>query len=137
MPSLLSAPTKGIPERHRIVIAGSVVVATDYSFAEKGGPHLYLTAKAKRGRRSIRFMPRGRCPSFRSTSAWWCGVTRRGGHAAPWTGIVGPRYAQDLEILGVAAIAPAANIKNIFAMNVEVGKLFGAYVRDVVQPVLR
>src|SRR6266487_1645647 len=51
-----------------------------------------------------------------------------GGHAALWTGIVGPRYARDLEILGVVAIAPAANIKNILAMDVAVDKRFGAYL---------
>jgi Secretory lipase. len=51
-----------------------------------------------------------------------------GGHAALWTGIVGPRYAPDLEILGVAAIAPAANIKNILAMNVAMDKRFGPYL---------
>src|SRR5256886_6447616 len=52
----------------------------------------------------------------------------QGGPAALWMGIVGPRYAPDLEILGVAAIAPAANIKNILAMNVEVDKRFGPYL---------
>ena len=52
----------------------------------------------------------------------------QGGHAALWTGIVGPRYAPDLEILGVAAIAPAANIGKILAMNVAVDKRFGAYL---------
>jgi pimeloyl-ACP methyl ester carboxylesterase len=52
----------------------------------------------------------------------------QGGHAALWTGIVGPRYAPDLEILGVAAIAPPANIKKILAMNVEADKRFGPYL---------
>jgi pimeloyl-ACP methyl ester carboxylesterase len=52
----------------------------------------------------------------------------QGGHAALWTGIVGPRYAPDLEILGVVAIAPAANIKNILAMNVAMDKRFGPYL---------
>jgi pimeloyl-ACP methyl ester carboxylesterase len=52
----------------------------------------------------------------------------QGGHAALWTGIIGPRYAPDLEIRGVAAIAPAANIENILAMNVEMDKLFGPYL---------
>ena len=47
MPSLLSAATKGIPERNRIVMAGWVVVATDYSFVEKGGPHPYLIGEAE------------------------------------------------------------------------------------------
>jgi len=44
------------------------------------------------------------------------------------TGIVGPRYAPDLEILGVAAIAPPANIRNALAMNVEADKRFGPYL---------
>src|SRR5438034_5847688 len=52
----------------------------------------------------------------------------QGGHAALWTGIVGPRCAPDLEILGVAAIAPAANIRNILSMNVMVNKRFGPYL---------
>src|SRR5213075_2371783 len=47
MPSLLSAPTEGIPGCDRIVMAGWVVVATDYSFAEKGGPHPYLIGEAE------------------------------------------------------------------------------------------
>src|SRR5437867_12115383 len=47
MPSLLSTPTKGIPERDRIVIAGWVVVTTDYSCAEKGGPHPYLIGEGE------------------------------------------------------------------------------------------
>jgi pimeloyl-ACP methyl ester carboxylesterase len=52
----------------------------------------------------------------------------QGGHAALWTGIIGPRYAPDLEILGVAAIAPPANIRNALAMNVEADKRFGPYL---------
>ena len=35
----------------------------------------------------------------------------QGGHAALWTGIIGPRYAPELKVLGIAAIAPAANIR--------------------------
>src|SRR5207248_11603530 len=34
----------------------------------------------------------------------------------------------DLKILGVVAIAPAANIKNILAMNVAMDKRFGPYL---------
>jgi pimeloyl-ACP methyl ester carboxylesterase len=52
----------------------------------------------------------------------------QGGHAALWTGIVGPRYAPDLEILGVAAIAPPANIRNALAMNLEADQRFGPYL---------
>jgi pimeloyl-ACP methyl ester carboxylesterase len=128
MPSLLSAATKGVPERNRIVMAGWVVVATDYSFVEKGGPHPYLIgeAEARAALDSVRAAERiSGLTLDRRTVVW--GYSQ-GGHAALWTGIVGPRYAPDLEILGVVAIAPAANIKNILAMNVTMDKLFGPYL---------
>ncbi len=128
MPSLLSTPTKGILERDRIVMAGWVVVATDYSFAEKGGPHPYLIGEgeARATLDSVRASRQMSELTLDKRMVVW-GYSQ-GGHAALWTGIVGPRYAPDLEILGVVAIAPAANVKNILAMNVEVDKLFGAYV---------
>ena len=128
MPSLLSASTKGILERNRIVMAGWVVVATDYSFAEKGGPHPYLIGEgeARAALDSVRAARQISGLTLDQRIVVW-GYSQ-GGHAALWTGIVGPRYAPDLEIRGVAAIAPAANIKNILAMSVEVEKMFGPYV---------
>jgi pimeloyl-ACP methyl ester carboxylesterase len=128
MPSLLSTPTKGIPWRDRIVMAGWVVVATDYSFAEKGGPHPYLIGEgeARATLDSVRAARQMSELTLDKRMVVW-GYSQ-GGHAALWTGIVGPRYAPDLEILGVVAIAPAANIKNILAMNVEMDKRFGPYL---------
>jgi Secretory lipase len=128
MPSLLSAQTKGIAERDRVVSAGWVVVATDYSFAEKGGPHPYLIGEGEARAtldsvRAARQMPE--LTLDKRLVAW--GYSQ-GGHAALWTGIVGARYAPDLEILGVAAIAPAANIKKILATNVAMDKRFGPYL---------
>ena len=52
----------------------------------------------------------------------------QGGHAALWTGIVGPRYAPDVKIVGVAAIAPAANPTRIIVQNPTVEKMLGPYV---------
>jgi pimeloyl-ACP methyl ester carboxylesterase len=128
MPSLLSMPTKGIPERDRIVTAGWVVVATDYSFAEKGGPHPYLIGEgeARAALDSVRAARQMSELTLDKRMVVW-GYSQ-GGHAALWTGIVGPRYAPDLEILGVAAIAPPANIRNALAMNVEADKRFGPYL---------
>jgi pimeloyl-ACP methyl ester carboxylesterase len=128
MPSLISAPTQSIPACDRIVKAGWVVIATDYSFAEKGGPHPYLIGEgeARATLDSIRAARQMSELTLDRRMVVW-GYSQ-GGHAALWTGIVGPRYAPDLEILGVAAIAPAANIKNILAMSVEVEKMFGPYV---------
>jgi pimeloyl-ACP methyl ester carboxylesterase len=128
MPSLLSLPTKGIPERDRIVMAGWVVVATDYSFAEKGGPHPYLIGEgeARAVLDSVRAARQMSQLTLDKRMVVW-GYSQ-GGHAALWTGIIGPRYASDLEIMGVAAIAPATHIKNSLAMNVEMDKRFGPYL---------
>jgi len=128
MPSLLSTPTKGILWRDRIVMAGWVVVATDYSFAEKGGPHPYLIGEgeARAALDSVRAARQMSELTLDKRIVVW-GYSQ-GGHAALWTGIVGPRYAPDLEILGVAAIAPPANIRNALAMNVEADKRFGPYL---------
>jgi pimeloyl-ACP methyl ester carboxylesterase len=128
MPSLLSLPTKGIPDRDRIVMAGWVVVATDYSFAEKGGPHPYLIGEgeARAALDSVRAARQISGLTLDKRVVVW--GHSQGGHAALWTGIIGPRYAPDLEIRGVVAIAPSANIKNILAMNVEIDKRFGPYL---------
>jgi pimeloyl-ACP methyl ester carboxylesterase len=128
MPSLLSMSTKGIPWCSRIVMAGWVVVATDYSFAEKGGPHPYLIGEgeARAALDSVRAAQH--MPELTLDKHMVIWGYSQGGHAALWTGIVGPRYAPDLEILGVAAIAPPANIKKILAMNVEADKRFGPYL---------
>jgi pimeloyl-ACP methyl ester carboxylesterase len=128
MPSLFSAPSAGIPGRDRIVKVGWVVVETDYSFAEKGGPHPYLIGEgeARAALDAVRAARQMSELTLDKRVVVW-GYSQ-GGHAALWTGIIGPRYAPDLEILGVAAIAPAANIKNILAMNVAVDKRFGPYI---------
>ena len=128
MPSLLSAASKGIPDRDRIVMAGWVVVATDYSFAENGGPHPYLVGEgeARAALDSVRAARQMSELMLDKRLVVW--GHSQGGHAALWSGIIGPRYAPDLELRGVAAIAPATNIKNILAMNVEVDKMFGPYL---------
>jgi pimeloyl-ACP methyl ester carboxylesterase len=128
MPSLMSLPSKGVFERNRIVMAGWIVVATDYSFAEKGGPHPYLIGEgeARAVLDSVRAARQISELTVDKRMVVW-GYSQ-GGHAALWTGIVGPRYAPDLEICGVAAIAPAANLENILAMNVEANKRFGPYL---------
>src|SRR5213076_2061295 len=110
MPSLFSEPSAGIPGRDRIVMAGWVVVETDYSFAEKGGPHPYLIGEgeARATLDSVRAARQMSELTLDQRMVVW-GYSQ-GGHAALWTGIVGPRYAPDLEILGVAAIAPAVTL---------------------------
>jgi pimeloyl-ACP methyl ester carboxylesterase len=128
MPSLFSAPSAGIPGRDRIMKAGWVVVETDYSFAEKGGPHPYLIGEGEARAALDAIRAARQMSELRLDKRMVVWGYSQGGHAALWTGIIGPRYAPDIEILGVAAIAPAANIKNILAMNVAIDKRFGPYL---------
>jgi pimeloyl-ACP methyl ester carboxylesterase len=128
MPSVLSMSTKGIPWCSRIVMAGWVVVASDYSFAEKGGPHPYLIGEGEARATLDSVRAAQHMPELMLDKRMVVWGYSQGGHAALWTGIVGSRYAPDLEILGVAAIAPPANIEKILAMNVEADKRFGPYL---------
>jgi pimeloyl-ACP methyl ester carboxylesterase len=128
MPSLVSAPALGIPALERVVAAGWVIVATDYSFVEKDGPHPYLIGEGEARAaldsvRAARQMPELKLAD--RTVVWG---HSQGGHAALWTGIVGPRYAPDIQIVGVAAIAPAANIRTILQMAPHDEKRLGPYV---------
>jgi acetyl esterase/lipase len=128
MPSLMSAPTEGIPARDRITAAGWVVIATDYSFAEKGGPHPFMIGEGE-ARASLDAVRAARQISgltLDPRAVVW--GHSQGGHAALWTGIVGPRYAPDVKIVGVAAIAPVTNIKDILAINVAVDQRLGPYL---------
>jgi pimeloyl-ACP methyl ester carboxylesterase len=128
MPSLLSDPVVGIPAIDRLAAANWVIVATDYSFAEKGGPLPFLIGEGEARAaldsvRAARQMPELKLDT--RTVVWG---HSQGGHAALWTGIVGPRYAPDVKIVGVAAIAPAANPIRIVAQNPTVEKMLGPYV---------
>ena len=128
MPSLLSMTTKGVPWCNRIVMAGWVVVATDYSFAEKRGPHPYLIGEGEARAALDSIRAARQMPELTLDKRMVIWGYSQGGHAALWSGIVGPRYAPDLEILGVAAIAPPANIEKNLSMNVEADKRFGPYL---------
>jgi pimeloyl-ACP methyl ester carboxylesterase len=128
MPSLVSAPTVGIPALDRIVQAGWVLVATDYAFPDKDGPHSYLIGEgeARSGLDAVRAARQMSALMLDERTIVW--GHSQGGHAALWTGIVGPRYAPDVPIVGVAAIAPAANMAHILALNGAVNKRLGPYL---------
>ena len=54
----------------------------------------------------------------------------QGGHAALWTGMLAPTYAPELQIDGVAALAPASNLPALVDVveTVTAGALFASYV---------
>ena len=128
MPSLFSAPALGIPALDRVVKGGWVVVATDYGFVEKDGPHPYLIGEgeARSGLDAVRAARQMSGLSLDARTAVW--GHSQGGHAALWTGIVAPRYAPDVQIVGVAAIAPTANLSKLFTTSARLDKRLGPLV---------
>lgn len=128
MPSLTSAPAVGIPATARLAREGWVIVATDYSFAEKGGPHPYLIGQGEARAALDALRAARRMPELKLSPQTVVWGHSQGGHSALWTGIIASRYAPDLEVVGVAAIAPTANMPKIMAMNPTVEKRLGPYV---------
>src|SRR5215831_7864053 len=128
MPSLVSVPTRGIPALDRISAAGWVIVATDYSFAEKGGPHPYIMGEgeARAVLDSVRAARQMTELVLDKRAVVW--GHSQGGHSALWTGIIAPKYAPDVKVVGVAAIAPAANMNDILQINEAVDKRLGPYI---------
>jgi pimeloyl-ACP methyl ester carboxylesterase len=54
----------------------------------------------------------------------------QGGHAALWTGILAPAYAPELNILGVAAMAPASDLRPLLeaVQGTTVGRIMSSFV---------
>jgi acetyl esterase/lipase len=85
------------------------VVATDYPGLGTAGPHPYLIGESAARAvldsvRAARSMPNGSGNRF---AVWG---HSQGGHAALFTGLTARRYAPDLQLVGVAAAAPATEL---------------------------
>ncbi len=128
MPSLSRTPTRGIPALARIAAAGWAVVSTDYAFLEGDGPHPYLIgeAQARATLDALRAARRLDRAGLDGRAVVW--GHSQGGHAALWTGIVGPDYAPDVEIAGIAAIAPPTDLARLLARNPALDKRLGPYL---------
>jgi acetyl esterase/lipase len=129
MPSLVSAPFEGVPALDQVVAAGWVLVATDYAANEHGvHPYIIGDGEARSALDAVRATKQMPELSLDVRTVVW--GHSQGGHAALWTGILGPRYAPDVEILGVAAIAPASNMERILTMHGgdSSGARLGAYI---------
>lgn len=131
-PSLLDHPfiAGAMPNLNQALAAGWAIVATDYVGLGTEGPHPYLIGQGE-GRsvldavRAAHQMERARLGT--QTVIWG---HSQGGHAALWAGGLAQDYAPELDIVGVAAMAPAANLPGLLASIADsrIGALFGAYV---------
>lgn len=116
----------------RVLAEGWAVVATDYIGLGTEGPHPYLigqpsgravldSVRAARQIDEIRLEER--------TVVWG---HSQGGGAALWTGALAGSYAPDVGVVGVAALAPAADLVGLVdgLRDIAGGSIFASYALD-------
>lgn len=112
MPSTITSPFEGVPGLDEVVQKGWVVVATDYEVNANGViPFLIGEGEARSALDSLRAARQLTELRLDNRTVVW--GHSQGGQAALWTGIVGPAYAPDIELIGVAASAPATDLERL------------------------
>lgn len=114
----------------RFIRAGYAVVVPDFEGLGTAGPHPYLVGEAAAHatldavRATQRFAAAGASNRF---VVWGVG---QGGHAALFTGQQARSYAPELELAGVAAAAPIANLRRLIEARAgtTAGGVLAAYV---------
>jgi uncharacterized membrane protein HdeD (DUF308 family) len=130
-PSLLARGLEAgaLPALDQVIANGWVLVATDYVGLGTKGPHPYLIGEPEA--RSVLDSVRAarRLPGLRLQKRTVVWGHSQGGGAALWTGILAPSYAQDDNVIGVAALSPATELPTIFdaIKDTPVGKIMGPY----------
>lgn len=92
---------------------GWVVTATDYTGLGTPGPELYLVAEAEVTDVVNSVRAAAELPGTNIGNRYVVWGHSQGGHSALWSGHLAPDYAPDLDLLGVAAAAPAAELSEI------------------------
>lgn len=119
----LDNPFEQIPQVARLMEQGYVLAATDYPGLGTPGVHPYLFGDVEAAAvldsvRAARQLDTGAGDRF---AVWG---HSQGGHATLWTAITAETYAPELELVGAAAIAPAADLVGI--LNASMDKRAGA-----------
>lgn len=147
-PSLARHKFDGIQGLRKMIGRGYIVVATDYPGLGTTGTHPYLVGVSEARAvidsvRAVRTLPDAGAGS--RYAAWG---HSQGGQAALFTGIISESYAPDLDLVGVAAAAPATDLrtllrddfattggKNLTAMTLwSWARVYGAPIDQVVEP---
>lgn len=131
-PSLLEHPFEAgaMPALEQVVERGWAVVATDYTGLGTPGPHPYLIGPGEGHSVLDSLRAAGQLPEADLAAETVVWGHSQGGHAALWTGQLAGDYAPELALLGVVAMAPAADVEALAESlpDSRVGALFASYV---------
>jgi alpha-beta hydrolase superfamily lysophospholipase len=129
-PSLFENPFPNIPAFPAMVEEGWAYVATDYVGQGTTGGHAYLIGNdaARNVLDSLRATRQMTDVTFDARTLIW--GHSQGGNTALWTGQLAPAYAPELDIRGVAAIAPASDLEGLMRQGqaLPFGKILSAYI---------
>jgi alpha-beta hydrolase superfamily lysophospholipase len=121
----------GVPGLAQLLDAGYVVAATDYEGLGTPGVHPYLVGESEG--RSVLDAARaaGRIERTGAGSDLVALGHSQGGHAVLFAGILAPDYAPELNLLGVAASAPAAELSTLLRSAVPISLAFGLVASSI------
>lgn len=103
-----------IPGLRNMIGRGYVVAATDYPGLGTPGPHPYLIGLSE-GRAVLDSVRAARAMlGSRASSRYAVWGHSQGGHAALYAGLLARRYAPEIDLVGVAAAAPATELGTLF-----------------------
>jgi acetyl esterase/lipase len=122
----MTAPFANVPAMDKIIAENWVYVATDYPGLGTSGGHAYLVGEdaARAVLDAIRAARKLEGLSLDNRAVVW--GHSQGGNSALWTGIRADDYAPDVNLVGVAALAPASDLPSLFKASQ--GTMFGKIV---------
>jgi acetyl esterase/lipase len=147
-PSLALFVFQQMAGSRRLLESGVAIAATDYPGLGTPGPHPYLVGDSE-ARAVIDSVRVARSfPGLENSTRYAVWGHSQGGQAALFTGMIAKAYAPELQLVGVAAAAPATDLtalmtddlntvggRNLTAMTIwSWAKVFGATMDDVVDP---
>lgn len=147
-PSLALFVFQQMAGSRRLLENGYAIAATDYPGLGTPGPHPYLVGDSE-ARAVIDSVRTARSfPGLENSARYAVWGHSQGGQAALFTGMIAKTYAPELQLVGVAAAAPATDLaalmtadlntaggRNLTAMTIwSWARVFGASMRSVVEP---
>ena len=111
-PSLAFFLYHQVPGLRAIIEQGYIIAATDYPGLGTTGPHPYLVGTSE-GRAVIDSVRAARQLAGNTTTQFAVWGHSQGGQAVLYAGLLAKSYAPELELVGVAAAAPATDLATL------------------------